>query len=141
MVFGTLSHTAMVGFFYFYMDWGFTGICWATGLMFFVRCSINVLSVICGDKIKKHPDVHFFSKETISWVGLGPQLKIMTQSLVMSVWGWWAFDIFTLMASYLSAEVTGAQTIMRSLGLISFMMPVGFATASFAFVGISVGKK
>ena len=59
----------------------------------------------------------------------------------MSVWGWWAFDIFTLMASYLSAEVTGAQTIMRSLGLISFMMPVGFATASFAFVGISVGKK
>jgi Na+-driven multidrug efflux pump len=59
----------------------------------------------------------------------------------MNVWGWWAFDIFTLMASYLGAEVTGAQTIMRSLGLISFMMPVGFATGCFVFVGASVGAK
>ena len=68
-------------------------------------------------------------------------VKICTKQLVMSVWGWWAFDIFTLMASYLGADVIGAQTIMRTLGLISFMIPVGFASACFVFVGASVGEK
>jgi hypothetical protein len=28
--------------------------------------------------------------------------------LFMGVWGWWAFDIFTLIASYLSIEEVSA---------------------------------
>ena len=53
----------------------------------------------------------------------------------MGIWGWWAFDIFTLMASYLSITAVGAQTILRSLGLLTFMIPVGFAAASAILVG------
>ena len=36
MIIGTFSHGALVAFFYFYMDWGFTGVCWATGFMFLI---------------------------------------------------------------------------------------------------------
>ena len=59
---------------------------------------------------------------------------------MMGVWGWWAFDIFTLIASYLSQEIISAQTIMRSLGLLTFMIPVGFAKACAYYVGIFIGK-
>ena len=59
----------------------------------------------------------------------------------MSVWGWWAFDIFTLMATYLGGTVAAAQTIMRSIGLLTFMIPAGFAVACGILVGNSVGEK
>ena len=58
----------------------------------------------------------------------------------MGIWGWWAFDIFTLMASYLSITAVGAQTILRSLGLLTFMIPVGFSAASGILIGQNVGK-
>ena len=58
----------------------------------------------------------------------------------MGVWGWWAFDIFTLMCSYLAPEIISAQTIMRSLGLLTFMIPVGFNSACSYFMGLYIGK-
>lgn len=61
-------------------------------------------------------------------------------NLLMGVWGWWAFDIFTLIASYLSTQVISAQTIMRSLGLITFMIPVGLGQACAYYVGVYIGK-
>lgn len=60
--------------------------------------------------------------------------------MLMGVWGWWAFDFFTLMASYLSITIVSAQTIMRSLGLMTFMIPVGFSTACGILVGKSIGR-
>lgn len=60
--------------------------------------------------------------------------------LFMGVWGWWAFDIFTLIASYLSIHEVSAQTIMRSLGLMTFMIPVGFSIACGILVGRSIGQ-
>lgn len=60
--------------------------------------------------------------------------------MFMGIWGWWAFDIFTLMASYLSVTIVSAQTIMRSLGLLTFMVPVGLSTACFIKVGQAIGK-
>jgi len=59
---------------------------------------------------------------------------------MMGVWSWWAFDIFTLIASYLSAELLSAQTIMRSLGLLTFMVPVGFSKACGFYVGVFIGQ-
>lgn len=58
----------------------------------------------------------------------------------MGVWGWWAFDIFTLIASYLATEVISAQTIMRSLGLLTFMIPIGFSKASAYYIGYFIGQ-
>ena len=58
----------------------------------------------------------------------------------MGCWSWWAFDLFTLICSYISTEVISAQTIMRSLGLLTFMIPVGFAKASGFFIGKFIGQ-
>ena len=58
----------------------------------------------------------------------------------MGVWGWWAFDIFTLIGSYLSESIIAAQTIMRSLGLLTFMIPVGFKVACQILIGQNVGR-
>ncbi len=58
----------------------------------------------------------------------------------MGVWGWWAFDIFTLIASYLHAVVIAAQTILRSIGLITYMFPVGILQACATLVGNAVGE-
>ena len=57
----------------------------------------------------------------------------------MGVWGWWAFDIFTLIATYMDTAIIAAQTILRTLGLITFMLPVGIMSASGTLIGNSVG--
>ena len=59
----------------------------------------------------------------------------------MSVWGYWAFDIFTLIASYASIEAFSAQTIMRSFGLYMYMLPVGLATTASTLIGNSIGAE
>ena len=61
-------------------------------------------------------------------------------SLMMGLWGWWAFDIFSLIGSYLAVEVISAQTVMRSLGLLTFMVPWGLMTSSGVLVGQNIGK-
>jgi Na+-driven multidrug efflux pump len=58
----------------------------------------------------------------------------------MGVWGWWAFDAFTLISSYLSVDIISAQTIMRSLGLFTFMVPVGLSVTCGNLVGRSIGQ-
>jgi len=60
--------------------------------------------------------------------------------MFMGVWSVWAFDIFTLIASYLSVDIISAQTIMRSLGLTSFMIPFGFSMASGMLIGKCIGE-
>ena len=60
-------------------------------------------------------------------------------SLAMGVWGWWAFDIFTLIATYMDTAIIAAQTILRTLGLITFMLPVGIMSACGTLIGNSVG--
>jgi len=58
----------------------------------------------------------------------------------MGVWGWWAFDIFTLLAGTLSNNAISAQTILRSIGLVTFMIPVGFSSANGILIGGYIGK-
>ena len=58
----------------------------------------------------------------------------------MGIWGWWAFDIFTLICSYLSVAAISAQTVMRSLGLLTFMLPVGLMVSSGIMLGENIGK-
>ena len=55
--------------------------------------------------------------------------------------GWWAFDVFTLMVAFMDdSNLTSAQTIMRNIGLYTFMIPVGFAQANNFLVGKYIGK-
>ena len=135
---GTIAHALMVYVFCFVNDWGFSGICWASGLMWFVRGMVAITSVKCGGKLPTFDDVFLFSSETVS--NVLPIVKLALKNCAMGVWGWWAFDLFTLMASYLGTDVVGAQTIMRSIGLLAFMMPIGFSTGAGIFINNVLGE-
>lgn len=51
------------------------------------------------------------------------------------------FDIFTVITSYLDVTAESAQTILRAVGLFTFMIPVGMAVASSNIIGHNVGKQ
>ena len=56
-------------------------------------------------------------------------------AMLMGVWGWWAFSIFTLIGTYLYVKVISAQTIMHSIGLLTYMIPLGIQVASGILIG------
>ena len=60
--------------------------------------------------------------------------------MFMGIWGWWAFEILTFMATYLGETQTAAQSQMRSIGLLTFMLPIGYSTASAILAGNAIGE-
>jgi len=119
-------------------DWGFEGVCWATFWHFFTRLLCNVVMMMCSSRMPQVTDVRLFSTETIN--NLGSLFYICLTACAMTVWTSWAFDILTLMASYLGPELTAAQTIMRTVNMLSFTIPIGFQIVCALLVGTSVGE-
>jgi Na+-driven multidrug efflux pump len=139
MISGTIAHAIMICIFYLWLDMGYRGVILATGLMFFVRACVNISLVEMRNDVRKHSDVHFFSKETVT--NLGPLFFKSLSSMFLGVWGWWSFDIFTLMATYIGPAAAGGQTIMRSIGLLTFMMPASFSSSAAITIGKSIGEE
>jgi len=55
--------------------------------------------------------------------------------------GWWAFDVFTQLAAIPGDKnITAAQSILRIIGLYTFMFPVGIGYSARFFVGNYMGK-
>jgi len=55
--------------------------------------------------------------------------------------GWWAFDVFTQMAVLTDSEdKIASQTILRNIGLFTYMIPVGLMQAATFFIGKYLGK-
>ena len=121
------------------LDWGFTGICWATGMVFVGRLLATQLFLVAkADNFTFYEDVRIFSKETIT--NLSPLVKLSMQTMFMGIWGWWAFEIFTFMATYLGEVSCAAQSQMRSIGLLSFMLPYGYSVATAILCGNVIGE-
>lgn len=101
-------HVILVNLFVNHWGWGYDGVCYATACHFVVRFTISFVAINYMDALKnKYPDeVQFFSKET--YTNLGMQNRLGLGSLFMGFMGWIAFDIFTLIASYLSTIVISA---------------------------------
>lgn len=74
--------------------------------MYIVRFIANYSLVVCRDDVIKHDDVYLFSRETVT--NLGPFVRKGFAAMSMGVWGWWSFDIFTLLATYISPAAAGA---------------------------------
>ena len=71
---------------------------------------------------------------------MGEIYKVGFQSIMLKVMGWWAFDVFTLLASQLDQKSIAAQTILRNIGLFTYMIPVGLSTSINFFTGKYIGK-
>lgn len=134
----SVAHFAMVFIFVNVLDWGFEGVAIATSLHLFVRFVVSQIYMLTISELWEVTDVSFFSKETFE--NLGYQFRLGMMTMFMGIWGWWSFDIFTLICSYLAIEVISAQTVMRSLGLLTFMIPVGLTQASAILIGQNIGK-
>ena len=133
-----LCHAIMIYVLVFWLEWGYTGVCVSSSIQFVVRFLVaHGFNQIAPD-LKNIHNVSLFSRETFS--SCGYQFRLGFMGMLMGVWGWWAFDIFTLMASYLSIQIVSAQTIMRSLGLLTFMAPVGFSISCGILIGRSIGE-
>lgn len=119
------------------LDFGFLGVCIASSLQFMVRFAVAYAFILF--KIGKEPDVAFFSMETLDC--LQYQTKLGLYSMMMGVWAVWAFDVFTLIASYLSIDEVSAQTVLRSLGLTTFMIPLGLSLSTGILISKSIGAR
>ena len=106
MLAGTSTHAILVLILFVWLDCGFKGIMVATGLMFFVRFLVNYWMVMCRSEVRKHDDVYLFSRE--SCTNVVPLLRKSFASMMLGIWGWWSFDIFTLMATYIGTTEAGA---------------------------------
>ena len=78
-----------------------------------------------------HPD---------SWKDFKYTIKIGWESFLLRVMGWWAFDVFTQLASMLTETDTAGQTILRNIGLFTYMIPVGLCQATNFLTGKYIGK-
>jgi MATE family multidrug resistance protein len=134
---GVCVHFVCTMILYEMAELGFVAVPISTAIHFLVRFGVNFYFAEFGSQFKKFDDVKLFSEQT--YTGYKSQLHMCLNSLAMGVWGWWAFDIFTLIASYMDTAVIAAQTILRTLGLITFMLPVGIMSASGTLIGNSVG--
>ena len=105
-------------------DFKMYGIAITTTLHFVVRCIVPYVLMRCNS---------FFDGRILalsdkeSWTGFGEIVKLGWTSVILKVMGWWAFDVFTLLAAQLSATDIAAQTILRNVGLFTYMIPVGLS--------------
>ena len=67
-------------------------------------------------------------------------LALGGNSILLKVMGWWAFDVFTQLASFLTETDLAGQTILRNIGLFTFMIPVGLSSAINFFTGKYIGR-
>lgn len=71
---------------------------------------------------------------------LWPQFVQSLQCMSLGIWSWWAMDVFTVIASYMTpADILTGQTIMRNITMLTFTIPVGIMISSTVFVGNFVG--
>ena len=134
---GVIMHACCIGVLYYAYDLGYTGVIWSTAMVFVGRF-IGVQAFIrCNSSLQYCDDVLFFTKETFS--NLGDMVRVSVHSMFMGIWGWWAFEILTFMAMYLGKQEAAAQSIMRSMGLLTYMLPVGYSFASAILSGNSIG--
>ena len=128
---------------------------WALAYLLAVRYEMNILGVAIASAI------HFVARFLImyililrdenatkcliplmhkdSFTGFGQTAQVGINQFLVDVMGWWAFDVFTLMASYLTKTDTAGQTILRNIGLFTFMVPVGLWSATNYLVGKYIG--
>lgn len=103
-------HALAIYVFYFLLEMGFLGISIASACMFMARFFMNVGMVSYSKSFKSTPNITFWEKKSFNFKDpvFKQQIWLCIYALGMGVWGYWVFDIFALMASYMSASVIAA---------------------------------
>jgi len=118
------------------------GVAIATAIHFFCRFLFSYLLVQHYDKDTAKCYISLWHED--SWKSLNETLWTGINSFLLKVMGWWAFDVFTQLAtqiSYTNNKYTAAQTILRNIGLFTFMIPVGLGFAANYIIGKNIGQQ
>lgn len=111
-IIATLVHIVLAVTLAIEFEMGMKGVAIATSFHFFTRFLVTVSYIKFSGKFDgAEHQVAFSDPECFRhW---GAQFKQSLQCMSMSVWSWWAMDIFTIIASYMPQDELTAQTIMR----------------------------
>lgn len=103
----TLVHVTLVLLLTVQQGMGITGVAIASSTQFFVRYLVTILYVQrCGKFDDPAIQVPLGHEE--SFKNWKQQFYLSLQCMSLSVWSWWAMDVFTLIASYMPANVIAA---------------------------------
>jgi|LauGreDrversion4_2_1035121.scaffolds.fasta_scaffold331640_2 Na+-driven multidrug efflux pump len=86
---------------------GIKGIAIASSTQFFVRYLVTITYVLKCGKFDD-PDLQVPLLHEDSFLNWKQQFYLSLQCMSLSVWSWWAMDIFTLIASYMPSNVIAA---------------------------------
>ncbi|KAI8979932.1 mate-domain-containing protein [Pilobolus umbonatus] len=68
-------------------------------------------------------------------------LKLSIPSLLMITAEWWAFELSSLAASYLSTRILAAQSILLTTASATYTIPFGISVAASNRIGNALGEK
>eukprot|EP00347_Sterkiella_histriomuscorum_P022093 403331703 len=137
-IFSTIVHVALCYYLVINQKMGMTGVAIASSFHFFCRFLVMYLFFRFTPRFYDH-NVSFTDPECFR--NLWTQFKFSVKCAFLGVWSWWAFDIFTLISSYMTIDDLAAQTVLRNIGLLTYMIPVGIAQAASIMVGNNIGAK
>jgi Na+-driven multidrug efflux pump len=119
-------------------DMGILGVSISSSFQFFIRYCVTLSYIkFCGKFDDKELQVGLLHSDSLkNWKG---QFVLSLHAMSLSVWSWWAMDVFTLIASYMTEKELSTQTIMRNITLLTFMIPCGIQIAAGILVGNNIG--
>ena len=130
-------HFALAYYLGVYLDMKIHGLAIATSVHFFARFFITYFLIMNDEDAKKclipinHED---------SFKGLKEMVHVGIDSFLNRVFGWWSFDVYTQLAAMLTDTDVAAQTILRIIGVFTFMVPIGIQSATNYLLGMYIGK-
>lgn len=117
---------------------GILGVSIASSVQFMVRFLVTIGYIKFSGKFDDpSSQVGFFESDSMRhWKS---QFFLSLQCMSLSVWSWWAMDIFTLIATYMPSKVMAGQHIMRNITLLTFMIPCGLMVSAGILTGNNIG--
>jgi Na+-driven multidrug efflux pump len=134
---GTLFHLALMCLIFDNFENKMTGTAICSAIQFMTRSAVG-FTLTWFDKDINGAFISFRDPE--SWKDLKEMYAYGYNTVLLRVMAWWAFDIFTQLAATLPKNYLSGQTILRNIGLFTFMLPAGLSGASTVLVGKQIGK-
>jgi Na+-driven multidrug efflux pump len=139
----TVAHAIMLYLFINVKGMGYTGLCIASSLQFFIRwlAVFTFMRITDNKKISEHRNEPFFEQATIQEEGLRQQADIAWKQAAMGVWNWWGMEAFVFMSSYVSTIALAASSVLRAISQFTYMIPVGLRLATQILIGKKIGEE
>lgn len=99
-----------------------------------------VYTVLCAKKTERIRCC-VISRRILKFTEVKEYLKISFPSMTMLCAEWWAYELMCFIASMISTEALGAQTIAYNFYTLVFMFPFGFAIGATSCVGNAIGER